>query len=177
MSSSNRPRPASRKIHVVGSRPDLRVPMREVVLSGGQPPLRLYDTSGPYTDPAAHPDVKQGLAPLRSAWIRERGDVVELAEPSSRYRRDRDADPALGGVRFASVRRALRARPGRRVTQMHYARRGDVTPEMEFVAIRERVTPELVRDEVACGRAIIPANVNHPESEPMVIGRRFLVKI
>ncbi|HVQ76841.1 MAG TPA: phosphomethylpyrimidine synthase ThiC [Candidatus Binatia bacterium] len=177
MTTSTHPMPASHKIYIPGSRADIRVPMREVRLAGGQPPLRLYDTSGPYTDPAAHPDVKQGLAPLRAAWILERGDVAELAEPSSRYRRERETDVALGGVRFASIRRPRRARPGRRVTQMHYARRGEVTPEMEFVAIREGVAAELVRDEVARGRAIIPANVNHPESEPMIIGRRFLVKI
>src|SRR5262249_19027365 len=133
--------------------------------------------SGPYTDPGLASDVKMGLPPLRLAWITERGDVEELAGPTSVYRREREADPALGGVRFASVRRPLRARPGRRVTQMHYARRGQVTPEMEFAALREGLAPEVVRDEVARGRAILPANVNHPESEPMVIGRRFLVKI
>jgi len=166
-----------RKVHVIGSRPDLRVPMREIPLSGGEPPARLYDTSGPYTDPDAHVDIKQGLPPLRRAWILERGDVDELPGPSSAYRRERESDPALGGVRFASVRPPLRARPGRRVTQMHYARRGEITPEMEFVALREGVAPERVRDEVARGRAIIPANVNHPETEPMIIGRNFLVKI
>jgi phosphomethylpyrimidine synthase len=169
--------PASRKIYVTGSRPDLRVPVREVCLHGGEPPVRLYDTSGPWTDPDAQPDIKQGLPPLRLPWIRGRDDVEELPGPTSAYRRRRDDDPALGGVRFASVRRPLRARPGRVVTQMHYARRGDVTPEMEFIALREGVDAAIVRDEVARGRAIIPANVNHPETEPMIIGRKFLVKI
>jgi phosphomethylpyrimidine synthase len=169
--------PASRKTYLTGSRPDLRVPMREVCLHGGEPPLRLYDTGGPWTDPDAHPDIKQGLPPLRLPWILGRADVEELPGPTSTYRRQRDDDPALGGVRFASVRRPLRARPGRVVTQMHYARRGEVTPEMEFIGLREGFDPQFVRDEVARGRAIIPANVNHPESEPMIIGRKFLVKI
>jgi phosphomethylpyrimidine synthase len=167
----------SRKIYLTGSRPDLRVPMREVALSGGEPPLVLYDTSGPYTDADAHPDIKRGLAPLRGPWVVGRGDVTELPGPTSHYRRQRDDDPTLGGVRFASVRRPFRARPGKIVTQMHYARRGELTPEMEFIALREGVEPAFVRDEVARGRAIIPANINHPESEPMIIGRKFLVKI
>src|SRR2546422_2758634 len=169
--------PASRKIYVTGSRPDIRVAMREVTLTGSEPPLRLYDTSGPYTDPDARTDIKMGLPPVRLPWILGRGDVDELSGPSSLYRRQRESDPALGGIRFASVRRPLRARTGRRVTQMHYARRGEITAEMEFVALREGVTPELVRDEIARGRAILPANVNHPETEPMIIGRAFLVKI
>ena len=169
--------PASRKIYVTGSRPDIRVAMREVTLTGSEPPLRLYDTSGPYTDPDARTDIKMGLPPVRLPWILGRGDVEELSGPSSLYRRDRDSDPTLGGVRFASVRRPLRAKSGRRVTQMHYARRGEVTPEMEFVALREGLAPELVRDEVARGRAILPSNVNHPESEPMAIGRNLLVKV
>ncbi|MBI2158518.1 MAG: phosphomethylpyrimidine synthase ThiC, partial [Candidatus Rokubacteria bacterium] len=130
---------ASRKIYLTGRHPGVRVPMREVLLAGGNPPVRLYDTSGPYTDPEALLDVKRGLPPLRQAWILGRGDVEELPGPTSVYRRQRDDDPALGGVRFASVRRPLRATPGRRVTQMHYARRGEVTPEMEFVALREGV--------------------------------------
>jgi len=141
--------------------------MREVVLSG-EPPLRLYDTSGPYTDPDARVDVTRGLPPLRLGWILERGDVEEEPLPQ---------DGVPDAVRVPGGRRPLRARPGRRVTQMHYARRGEVTPEMEFVAIREGVPPEVVREEVARGRAIIPANVNHPEAEPMIIGPRFLVKI
>src|SRR5262245_44078536 len=162
----------SRKIYLFHpSRPDIRVPMREVPLSGGEPPVRLYDTSGPFTDPQVDIDLKRGLSPLREAWIRERGDVDELSRPTSEYRRQREDDPGLGGVRFGSVRRPLRAHGGRRVTQMHYARRGEITPEMQFVALREGVAPELVRDEVARGRAIIPSNVNHPESEPMIIGR------
>jgi len=169
--------PASRKIYVAGSRPDLRVPMREVCLHGGEPPLRLYDTSGPWTDPDAHPDIKQGLPPLRLPWILGRADIEELPGPTSAYRRQREDDPALGGLRFASVRRPLRAKPGRCVTQMHYARRGEITLEMEFIALREGVSPDVVRDEVARGRAIIPSNVNHPETEPMIIGRKFLVKI
>jgi phosphomethylpyrimidine synthase len=168
---------SSRKVYVTGSRHDLRVPMREIALSGGNPPLRLYDTSGPYTDPDALIDLKRGLPPLRLPWILGRGDVQELPGPSSTYRRSRDEDPALGGVRFASVRRPLLAASGRRVTQMHYARRGEITPEMEFIAVREGLPAELVRDEVARGRAIIPSNVNHPETEPMIIGRQFLVKI
>jgi phosphomethylpyrimidine synthase len=170
-------RSAFRKVYVTGSRLEIRVPMREVALSGGEPPVRLYDTSGPYTDPDVHADIKQGLPPLRLPWILERGDVDTLPQPSSTYRRQREADPALGGVRFASVRRPLQARPGRCVTQMHYARRGEITPEMEFIALREGVSGEFVRAEVARGRAIIPANVNHPETEPMIIGRSFLVKI
>ena len=144
-------RPASRKVYLQGSQPDLRVPMREIALSGGNAPLRLYDTSGPYTDPDADVDLKRGLPPLRLAWILGRGDVEELPGPSSLYRRSREDDPALGGVRFASVRRPLRARAGRRVTQMHYARRGEITPEMEFIALREGLPAELVRDEVARG--------------------------
>src|SRR5213083_1757678 len=168
---------ASHKIYLNGSRPDLRVPTREVTLTGGNPPLRLYDTSGPCTDPDTQIDLKRGLPPLRLAWILGRGDVEELSGPTSTYRRTRDEDPALGGVRFASVRLPHRAKPGSRVTQMHYARRGEITPEMEFVALREGMPPELVRDEVARGRAILPANVNHPETEPMMIGRKFLVKI
>ena len=167
----------SRKIYLAGSRSDVRVPMREVALSGGEPPFVLYDTSGPYTDPDTRTDIKRGLPPLRLPWVRGRGDVEELPGPTSQYRRQRDEDPLLGGVRFASVRRPLRARPGKVVTQMHYARRGEVTPEMEFVALREGMDAAFVRDEVARGRAIIPSNINHPESEPMIIGRKFLVKI
>jgi phosphomethylpyrimidine synthase len=171
------PQPASRKIYLTGSRPDLRVPMREVCLHGGEPPLRLYDTGGLWTDPDAHPDIKQGLPPLRLPWILGRTDVEELPGPTSAYRRQRDDDPTLGGVRFASVRRPMRAKPGRCVTQMHYARRGQITPEMEFIALREGMSADIVRDEVARGRAIIPSNINHPETEPMIIGRKFLVKI
>ncbi|HWN93374.1 MAG TPA: phosphomethylpyrimidine synthase ThiC, partial [Verrucomicrobiae bacterium] len=145
---------SNRKIYVSGSNPSVRVPVREVTLSNDER-LRLYDTSGLYTDPDYTPDVKQGLPPLRRHWVLSRADV----EPG------------------ASGRWGLRAKPGHRVTQMHYARRGEITPEMEFVALREGMAPEIVRDEIARGRAIIPANINHPESEPMIIGRRFLVKI
>jgi phosphomethylpyrimidine synthase len=178
--------PRSSKVYVKGATPGVRVPMREVLLTptrlpgGGEeanPSLRLYDTSGPYSDPAFTPDLNQGLPPLRAAWILGRGDVEELGTPSSNYRQQREADPRLAAIRFVNLRKPLRAKPGKRVTQMHYARRGEITPEMEFIAIREGVTPELVRDEVARGRAILPANINHPESEPMIIGRNFLVKI
>jgi phosphomethylpyrimidine synthase len=150
----------SRKAHLQGSRADLRVPVREIVLGDGDGTgvFRVYDSSGPYTDASVRTDVRGGLASVRGAWVRERGDVEEY--PGS-----------------ADAVRPLRARAGAAVTQMHYARRGEVTPEMEFVALREGVDPELVRTEVARGRAIIPANVNHPESEPMIIGRNFLVKI
>src|SRR3984893_16864151 len=145
---------SNRKIYVSGSNPSVRVPVREVTLSNDER-IRLYDTSGLYTDPDYTPDVKQGLPPLRRHWILSRNDV----------------EPGAGG------RWGLRAKPGQRVTQMHYARRGEITPEMEFVALREGMSPEIVRDEVARGRAIIPSNINHPESEPMIIGRKFLVKI
>ena len=213
------PLPGSRKIYVTGSRPDIRVPMREIVQSdtpaamGAEknPPLTVYDTSGPYTDPEARIDIRKGLPPLRARWIEERGDTELLEGPSSEYGRRRLADPRLAELRFDLRRKPRRAKPGACVTQMHYARKGIVTPEMEFIAIRENcrreeflasltregrellgrqhpgeafgaaipraITPEFVRDEVARGRAIIPANINHPESEPMVIGRNFLVKI
>ena len=187
------PLPSSRKIHVG----NLRVPMREISQSGGNPPLLVYDTSGPYTDPAARIDIQKGLPPLREAWIAQRGDCEILQGPSSEYGRKRLTDPKLAELRFDLRRKPRR---GRCVTQMHYARKGIITPEMEFIAIRENqkmipglerqhpgesfgasipklVTPEFVRDEVARGRAIIPANINHPETEPMVIGRNFLVKI
>ncbi len=206
------PFPRSRKVYVTGSRDDLRVPFREIALDGTRspvtgnerpnPPVYVYDTSGPYTDPDARLDVRRGLASLRGRWIEERGDTEELSGSSSRFARSREADEALDALRFTRTRRPRRALPGGNVTQMHYARAGIVTPEMEFVAIRENikrqqareylaqhpgeafgatipdeVTPEFVRDEIARGRAIIPANVNHPESEPMIIGRGFLVKI
>jgi phosphomethylpyrimidine synthase len=206
------PLPNSRKIYVQGSRPDIRVPMREISQADTHtqngiernPPIWVYDTSGPYTDPAAAIDVRAGLPALRETWIEERGDTEHLVTVSSEYGRTRLADPALAQVRFAHARKPRRARPGQCVTQMHYARRGIVTPEMEFIAIRENlklqqykdemlrrrhpgesfgaqipqaVTPEFVREELARGRAIIPANINHPESEPMIIGRNFLVKV
>jgi phosphomethylpyrimidine synthase len=143
------------KVYVTGSRPDVRAPFAEVKLSGGNPPVRLYDTSGPGSDPAT------GLGPLRAGWITERGDVI--------------SEPARGTATAGQTVR--RAAPGRTVTQMHYARQGIVTPEMEFVALREGLEPEVVREEIAAGRAILPNNVNHPETEPMIIGNRFLVKV
>jgi len=209
------PLPASRKIYVEGTRSGVRVPMREIAQTdtpasfGAEknPPLAVYDTSGPYTDPQARIDVRKGLPALRARWIDERNDTATLDAPTSAYGRARLADVALAGMRFDLQRPPRRAKAGANVTQMHYARRGIVTPEMEFIAIRENqrrdetlaqmpealrrqhagqsfgasippaITPEFVRDEVARGRAIIPSNVNHPESEPMIIGRNFLVKI
>ncbi|MDR1275567.1 MAG: phosphomethylpyrimidine synthase ThiC [Candidatus Accumulibacter sp.] len=215
------PLPNSRKIYVEGSRPDIRVPMREISQSPTpgasgdtpNPPVFVYDCSGPYTDPDAKIDIRRGLPALRAGWIAERGDVEELPELSSAFGRARAADPALDALRFPRLlRNALRARPGRKLSQMHYARRGVVTPEMEFVAIRENnrrrayleslkdagavdalrfchagtrfgaaipdeITPEFVRSEIARGRAVVPANINHPEAEPMIIGRNFLTKI
>src|SRR5512140_1357259 len=219
------PLPRSRKVYVPGARADVRVPMREISQGDtpaafgaeANPAVFVYDTSGPYTDPAARIDIRSGLAPLRARWIEERADTEVLDGPTSRYGRERLADPRLAELRFDLKRAPRRAKAGANVTQMHYARRGLVTPEMEFIAIRENlrrreyletlratgpmrsrmaellgrqhrgesfgaaipaeVTPQFVRDEVARGRAIIPANVNHPESEPMVIGRNFLVKI
>jgi phosphomethylpyrimidine synthase len=219
------PLPNSRKIYVAGSRPDIRVPMREITQSdtpasfGAEknPPIYVYDTSGPYTDPDVKIDIRSGLATLRAAWIAERNDTEELSGPTSEYGVARLNDPKLAELRFNLKRKPRRALAGGNVTQMHYARRGIVTPEMEYIAIRENmrrkeyleslkasgpmgtkladlmgrqhpgqsfgasipaeITPEFVRSEVACGRAIIPANINHPESEPMIIGRNFLVKI
>jgi phosphomethylpyrimidine synthase len=206
-----KPLPNSRKVYVEGSRPDIRVPMREISQSDtpasfgaeNNPPIHVYDTSGLYTDPAAKIDIRSGLPALRARWIEERGDTEALDGPTSSYGRERLADPKLSTLRFSLTRAPRRAKPGHNVTQMHYAKRGIVTPEMEFIAIRENqrrealpdlvtrqhpgeafgaaiakvITPEFVRDEVARGRAIIPSNINHPESEPMVIGRNFLVKI
>ncbi len=211
-----RPFQKSRKIYVQGSRADLRVPMREIeqdptAASFGaeeNPPITVYDTSGPYTDPKQKIDLMQGMPDLRSRWIKERGDTQQLAGPSSEYGMARQNDPELAQLRFEHISAPRRAKPGQNVTQMHYARRGLITPEMEFVAIRENcrlqelradpryakllrqhagepmgaqipdeITPEFVRDEVAAGRAIIPANINHPEMEPMIIGRNFRVKI
>jgi phosphomethylpyrimidine synthase len=170
--------PGSRKTYFQGSRPDLKVPMREVELTTGDRVV-LYDTSGPYTDPTLRTDVRLGLPRLRSRWIAERQDTEEYD--------GRPVQPIDNGLKahdhrnldsvFAGSGKARRALPGKNVSQLHYARQGFLTPEMEFVALREGVTPEYVRDEVARGRAVIPANVNHPESEPMAIGRGFLVKI
>jgi phosphomethylpyrimidine synthase len=164
------------KVYVGGSDSSIRVPRRAMTLTDGTVHT-LYDTSGPYTDREASLDIRRGLPPLRQGWIAGRDDTLELDAPSSLYRRGRDAMPELDEVRFPSPRRPRRAKPGANVTQMHYARRGEVTSEMQFVALRENVEPEFVRSEVARGRAILPANVNHPESEPMIIGRNFLVKI
>jgi phosphomethylpyrimidine synthase len=211
-----KPLPNSRKVYVEGSRPDIRVPMREIrqsdtplhsgaaaARSEPNPPIFVYDTSGPYTDPAMKIDIRRGLDPVRLPWILERKDTEELAGPTSQYGRQRAADPKLAQMRFNLARKPRHAISGRNVTQMHYARRGVITPEMEFIAIRENqrmdalsellrrqhpgqafgaaipkaITPEFVREEVARGRAIIPANINHPETEPMIIGRNFLVKI
>jgi phosphomethylpyrimidine synthase len=170
--------PGSRKTYLAGSRPDLRVPMREVLLSTGDSVV-LYDTSGPYTDPELRTDIRLGLPALRSPWIDERADTTSYAgrpvQPVDDGRKARDTRN-LDSV-FSGSRQPRRAVPGATVTQLAYARRGQVTPEMEFVAVREGVSVEHVRDELARGRAVLPANVNHPESEPMAIGRNFLVKI
>ncbi|NTV75767.1 MAG: phosphomethylpyrimidine synthase ThiC, partial [Holophaga sp.] len=191
------PFPASEKIYVPGSRPDVRVPLRRISLHATRDfdgtltpnaPLDLYDTTGPYTDPQGGVDLARGLKPLRLPWIQERGDVEELPGATSLYRKLRERDPELDRIRFHAERQPMRARPGRNVSQMHYARQGIITPEMEFIAIRENmgreaagikshITPEFVRSEVARGRAVIPCNINHPETEPMIIGRSFLVKI
>ena len=219
------PLPMSSKVYVTGSRADIRVPMREIRQSdtpagmGAEPnpPIFVYDTSGPYTDPQVRIDIRKGLAALRAPWIEERADTEVLAGPSSAYGRERLADSRLAELRFDLAREPRRAKTGANVTQMHYARKGLITPEMEYIAIRENlrrqeyiaslraagptgqrmadllgrqhpgqsfgaaipaeITPEFVRSEVARGRAIIPANINHPETEPMIIGRNFLVKI
>jgi phosphomethylpyrimidine synthase len=214
-----KPLPNSRKVYIEGSRPDIRVPMREIsqsdtpvaMSSDGKgeknPAIFVYDTSGPYTDPSVKIDIRSGLAPLREKWIEERNDNVLLDGPSSQYGIDRLNDKKLDELRFNLKRKPRVAKAGMNVSQMHYAKRGIITPEMEYISIRENqnrewmlknhpeiitrqhkgesfgasiqshMTPEFVRDEVARGRAIIPANINHPESEPMIIGRNFLVKI
>jgi len=206
-----KPLPNSRKVYVQGSRPDLRVPMREIALtdthtSNGiekNPPIYVYDCSGPYTDPAVKIDIRSGLAELRAPWIAERNDTEALPQLTSEYGRQRLNDPALADMRFNLQHTPRKAKPGMNVTQMHYARKGIITPEMEYIAIRENqrrdglsgmmlqqhpgenfgspmpkeITPEFVRSEVAAGRAVITTNINHPECEPMIIGRNFLVKI
>jgi phosphomethylpyrimidine synthase len=219
------PLPNSRKIYVTGSRPDIRVPMRQISQSdtaasfGAEknPPIYVYDTSGPYSDPDVKIDIRSGLSTPRTPWILERDDTDELPGPSSDYGIERLNDPKLAELRFNLHRKPRRAKTGKNVSQMHYARQGIITPEMEYVAIRENmrrqeyleelkasgpmgnrladlmgrqhpgqsfgasipaeITPEFVRSEIARGRAIIPANINHPEIEPMIIGRNFLVKI
>jgi phosphomethylpyrimidine synthase len=182
---------------VSGKLPGVQVPLRQIQLHPTRDfqdqltenePVVLYDTSGPYTDPAVTIDVAKGLKPLRQDWILGRGDVEELPGATSLYRKLRERDKELDAIRFHADRKPLRAKAGGNVSQMHYAKQGVITPEMEFIAIREnlgreaaglksRITPEFIRDEVARGRAIIPANINHPETEPMIIGRNFLVKI
>jgi len=210
--ASIQPFPNSKKIYVQGSRPDIQVPMREITLSDTitdagvekNAPLTIYDTSGPYTDPNVTIDIRKGLADIRTAWIEERNDTEVLDGLSSQYGKDSAADKELDHMRFEHHKRNPRkALPGKNVSQMHYAKQGIITPEMEYVAIREnlkleeykqatkdqhpgkswgasipeKITPEFVRDEIARGRAIIPANINHTEVEPMIIGRNFLVKI
>ncbi len=210
-----RPFSGSRKIYVQGSRPDIRVPMREIMQADTEtnegveqnPSIPVYDTSGIYTDPDAEIDLLKGLPPLRDNWILERDDTEQLSGPSSAYGQQRQSDPDLANLRFEHIRAPRKAKSGKNVSQMHYARQGIITPEMEYIAIRENcklqemreaglmrqhpqhpgenfgasipeeVTPEFVRQEVAMGRAIIPANINHPELEPMIIGRNFLVKV
>ncbi|EDG4093267.1 phosphomethylpyrimidine synthase ThiC [Salmonella enterica] len=209
--------PNSKRIYVTGSQYDIRVPMREIQLSPTlisgtkdhpqyeeNEAIPVYDTSGPYGDPDVAINVQQGLAKLRQPWIEARADVETLSDRSSAYTRERLTDEGLDALRFTGLLTPKRAKAGHCVTQLHYARQGIVTPEMEFIAIRENmgrerirsevlrhqhpgesfgarlpenITPEFVRDEVAAGRAIIPANINHPESEPMIIGRNFLVKV
>jgi phosphomethylpyrimidine synthase len=170
------PFPASRKVYAVGSQPSIRVPARAIALTTGEIHT-VYDTSGPFTDPDVPIDVRAGIDPLRQGWIAARNDTRELDRPSSVYRVARESMPELDELRFRTQRKARVAVPGANVSQMHYARRGAITPEMEFIAIRENCEPAFVRDEVARGRAVIPSNINHPESEPMIIGRNFLVKI
>ncbi|WP_044409976.1 phosphomethylpyrimidine synthase ThiC [Thiomicrospira microaerophila] len=203
------PLPASTKTYIPGEiHPDIRVPMREIALTNGET-LTVYDTSGPYTDPNAKIDLTQGIEPIRQAWIAARGDVEEYEGRQTQavdngYKRETDVPDELLAAEKGLKRKPLRAKAGKNVTQMHYARQGMITPEMEFIAIRENqrrtevidaerearlkgesfganlpelITPEFVRAEVAAGRAVIPNNINHPESEPMIIGRNFLVKI
>ncbi len=212
-SASVAPLSGSRKIYLEGSRPDIRVPMREIALTDTQlangveknAPIRVYDTSGPYTDPSVKIDVRQGLPDVRSSWVLERDDTELLQGSSSTYTNERLSDSNLAHLRFRHLRVPRRAKAGKNVSQMHYARQGIITPEMEYIAIRENmkraqlaeaaaldhqhaghsfgaaipkeITPEFVREEIARGRAIIPANINHVELEPMIIGRNFLVKI
>ncbi|UQZ57586.1 phosphomethylpyrimidine synthase ThiC [Bacillus subtilis] len=175
----------SKKVYVEGSSSDIQVPMREILLSPTtgsfgeeeNAPVRVYDTSGPYTDPEVTINIQVGLKPLRQKWITERGDVEEY-EGRAIKPEDNGYKKANPNVSYPGLKRKpLRAKAGQNVTQMHYAKKGIITPEMEFIAIREHVSPEFVRDEVASGRAIIPSNINHPESEPMIIGRNFHVKI
>ncbi|MFU9045344.1 phosphomethylpyrimidine synthase ThiC [Acinetobacter tibetensis] len=201
--------PASNKVYIQGSRPDIRVPFREISLTdtptglGGEHnlPLRVYDTSGVYTDPNVSIDLNKGLPWVRQTWIEERDDTEALTSLTSKFGQERLKDIRTADIRFAHIQNPRRAKAGKNVTQMHYAKQGIITPEMEYIAIRENqrqregvdmrqhagqnfgaqnlreITPEFVRQEIAAGRAIIPANINHPEIEPMIIGRNFLVKI
>ena len=212
-SITREPFPSSKKVYVKGQIHDIEVAMREIELTDSapqfsegtfvkpkNPAVTVYDTSGPYTDPNIEIDVKQGLPKLRQQWILDRGDVEELDEISSDFGKERLFNSDLDHLRFEHLKKPLRAKPGQNVSQLHYAKKGIITPEMEYIAIREnqrieeyneqhpgesfgantpkgKITPEFVRDEIAAGRAIIPNNINHPESEPMIIGRNFLVKI
>ncbi|MBV9648475.1 MAG: phosphomethylpyrimidine synthase ThiC, partial [Candidatus Eremiobacteraeota bacterium] len=180
MAIAAKPAPAkqamTRRSYVAGVDPTIRVPFRAVTLTNGDT-HRFYDTSGPAGDPDIGTDVRAGLEPRRLQWIVDRDDTVELQRPTSVYRAGRDALHELDAIRFHQSRKSRRAKSGSNVTQMHYARRGIVTPEMQFVAVREGTEAAFVRDEIARGRAVLPANINHPESEPMIIGRNFLVKI
>ena len=211
-----RPFPNSRKIYVEGSRPDIRVPMREIsqadtsasIGAEENPPITVYDTSGPFSDPDITVDLLKGMPDVRTPWIRDREDTEQLDGPTSEYGSERQNNPELASLRFEHIQAPRRAKAGKNVSQMHYARQGIITPEMEYIAIREtlrldeirkddrykkllrqhpgenfganlpeEITPEFVRKEVAEGRAIIPANINHPELEPMIIGRNFSVKV
>ncbi len=216
-SLSVQPYPNSNKVYIQGSKPDIRVPMREITLAdsliGGtkqapiysaNQPIPVYDTSGVYTDPNYTINLKHGLPKLRDSWIAERGDIETLPVMSSEFARQRLADETLDELRYGQLPDIRRAKVGKRVTQLHYAKQGVITPEMEFIALRENmgrreyqdqqlnhqhrgenfgahlpaeISAEFVRQEVAAGRAIIPCNINHPESEPMIIGRNFLVKV
>ena len=193
--------PGSEKIYVKGSiYPDIRVPMRQInltptvkIVDGERivrenDPVTVYDTSGVYTDPDVHTDINKGIPRIREQWISTRDDLEQLSELSSEYGRMREADKSLDSIRFAHRHLPRRAKDGKAITQMALARQGVITPEMEYVAIRENmladrlgikshITPEFVREELAAGRAVLPANINHPEAEPMIIGRNFLVKL
>jgi len=214
--ASTQPFTGSKKIYITGSRPDIRVPMREIETTpthtdNGEEanlPITVYDTSGPYTDPEVSINLLKGLPDVRANWIAERDDTEQLDGPSSEFGTTRQNDPELAKLRFEHIRNPKKAKAGKNVSQMHYAKKGIITPEMEYVAIRENnrleemradpayaklliqqqgeplganipdvITPEFVRDEIAAGRAIIPANINHPELEPMIIGRNFRVKV
>ncbi|MCL5056131.1 MAG: phosphomethylpyrimidine synthase ThiC [Firmicutes bacterium] len=178
MKTSTKPLPASKKVYLQGTDPMTLVPMREINLTNKNYSFRVYDTSGPYTDPQKKIDLTQGLKPIRLQWIQSRGDVEPLPALSSEFARKRLSEPNLKEIRIPCAKKnPLKSKSGKPVTQMHYAKKGIITPEMEFTALRENLSPEFVRDEIARGRAIIPANINHPELEPMIIGRNFLVKI